>query len=1253
VLGVTAADGSYINKSVSFTSPAHLFLLSPGGIQLMPGASFQQIPQLTLSTAAQLGFAGGVFDVYNTPVGSISSLGGNPSPGALGLLPGDAGDQLPWIRIDGVTIDVDQALLVDAPGGRIDVDNSQLSVSNPSGDGGTLTLTADLIRVGAGSDLLATGTADGGLVQVGGSWQNTDPTVRQAKQVWMQPGSTVDASSVGTGDGGTVVIWSDLSNPLGGTVVEGALLARGGPAGGDGGQIETSGPYLVAMPEILDVSAPFGEGGDWLVDPYNLTIVASGQTTVDMDIPTSPGNNLWTSIGDNAAISVDEIENQLVNNGSDVTLLTGQGSTNQGGNIVWQSGADLDYSSSSAANLTLDASGYVQLNSNIKAGAGGLTINAGAGFVQAADDITIDLLGPLEISTGDSTIGTSGFSSPLFAATLTGSGSLIKKGVGRLILSGNNSTWTGNTLVESGALRVTSANALGSSMSPVSVQSAGTLEIDGGVTITNPILLFQGKLKSLTGNNVLAETLQLNGSSGIEVFQDSLTLNPPSGQSVIVDPGSASFNSDLTYAGAGDLIVKGSLNLQDGQTVKTFGDFFHTGSGVARFQNALFAQRIESIGGGTLWMDQLSNSPVVSGPLLSTIFLDNGSVLRRDADETVTGASLELGSGGGAIDVGSGFSLIWDSAISGSGSFTKQGGGSLRFPASADISYTGETFVKAGRLDVFSSSPANVSCSDGGTSNLCVNSDADSDSDSDPSADPVSVSPSATDSSKSDLQTALLLDAVADVPVFPPAQQHLQVGEPASSSDFLAPSRAQPRSNNFSLRVDLAVNSDGEAALSTPREVATGGGAQALQAEEAAAQLGDSDQVAARRTAQALGLDQFDQDLIPSTPTVDQLQTVLAQVEGQRLAPSPAVLQVRFTEMPTAQQGSRDSFLDLTLISARSPVQAKRVEVNRKSFAGLLKALYRQLSRQESLAVDNPASPTRQLHALLLGPLEEILQGQEIETLLIAADQGLQAVPFAALSDGKDYFGNRFAFALTPSLALTPLAPVESLSQNQLAMGASTFDGLAPLPLVPQELERIESSSAVDRYLNQAFTPKALIERSADQRYSRVHVATHADFRPGGPTESVLHTGTGPMSMAQFADLRRQRQDQPLDLVVLSACRTLLGDADSELGFAGLALQAGARSAIGTLWYVDDVVTSAFFVQFYRLLDQGLSKSQALRQTRQLFSSGMIRLDGDVVIGAAGQPLLNELNPMQRRRIEAGVQNPFFWAGIELIGSPW
>ena len=274
VLGVTAQNGSFINKNVSLTSPSHLFLLSPGGIQLMPGASFQQIPQLTLSTAAQLRFAGGVFDVFNTPHHAIAAMGGDPLPGALGLLPGALGEKRPWIRMEGISIDVDEALLVDAPGGRIDVDQSRLSVSNPSGDGGTLTLAADLIRVGNGSELLATGSGDGGLVQVGGSWQNTDPAVRQATQTWMQRGSLVDASSTNTGSGGTVVIWSDLSNLSGGTVAEGSFLARGGSVSGPGGRIETSGSLLLARPERLDVSASNGLGGEWLLDPYEITIGA-------------------------------------------------------------------------------------------------------------------------------------------------------------------------------------------------------------------------------------------------------------------------------------------------------------------------------------------------------------------------------------------------------------------------------------------------------------------------------------------------------------------------------------------------------------------------------------------------------------------------------------------------------------------------------------------------------------------------------------------------------------------------------------------------------------------------------------------------------------------------------------------------------------------------------------------------------------------------------------------------------------------
>ena len=1226
VLGVTASDGSFIDKKISLSSPAHLFLLSPGGIQLMPGASFVQIPQLTLSTASQLRFDGGVFDVFNTKANGVGVLNGDPLPGSLGLLPGNLGDERPWIRMEGVSIDVDEALLVDAPGGRIDLDNTRLSVSNPNGDGGTLTLTADLIRVGAGTELLATGSRDGGLVQVGGSWQNTDPTVRQASQTWMQAGSLVDASSSGTGDGGTVVVWSDLANPAGGTVAEGSLLARGGQAGGNGGRIETSGSYLLAKPERIDVSAVNGTSGEWLLDPYNLTIGAtppSGDITETSD-PNNSNGLLFNSSALGSRVDVNDILAAMAS-ATDVRVATGPGNTNEGGNITWEAGAPLDYSSS-AGNLRLDATGYIKLSSSITTGTGGLTLNAGTGFIEADPGINLNLGGALEISNGDSRSAL-----PEFAATLSGSGDLFKRQKGLLILSGNNSSWTGNTLVEEGTLRLTSADALGSALFPTKVSKDATLELSGGITVPEPIDLAGGTLASSSGANTLTHYIELLGSSTVDVQRDSLTLNPSSGNAVAVNHDPAAFNSNLTLAGDGDFIFRGPLDLKDGQATPTYGDLLHTGAGVVRFQDTLAVDRLEGVGGGTLWMDQSADSVVMEGPELSKLFLDNGSLLRRDANETVFDASLELGPGGGGISVAEGFTLVWDSPINGDGDFSKEGDGTLNFPPKADISYSGATLVKAGNLDVLSTSPTSATCSGTGSSNRCGGSD--------PVTNPAPTSAPATATApepESEQQNLAMVDS-----------KSLE----ASEADLGAPPSAQPQSTESSLVVDLADGTDKAASKDANAPAATT--AESVPADQAADQLNRADQAATNRTALALGLEQANSDLLPATPNIDELKTVLSQAERQGLAASPAVLHVRFTAMPKAQQGDLDGFLDLTLVSTKAPVQAKRVEVSRQRFAALLKALYRQLSRQELMAVENPASPTRQLHDLLVAPLQEALETQQIKTLLIAADQGLQAVPFAALSDGSAYFGDRYAFGLTPSLALTPLTPVDSTSQRQLALGASQFEALAPLPLVPQELQRIDSADGVDRYLNADFTPQALLNRASDQRYARVHVATHADFRPGGPAKSVLHTGSGPMSMAQFARLRRERQDEPLDLVVLSACRTILGDKDSELGFAGLALQAGARSAIGTLWYVDDVVTSAFFVQFYRFLDQGMPKAEALLRTRQLFSSGGIRLEGDQVLGAGGAPLLTELSPAQRRRILAGVQNPFFWAGIALVGSPW
>ena len=373
VLGVTASDGSFIDKSVSLTSPAHLFLLSPGGIQLMPGASFQQIPQLTLSTAAQLRFAGGVFDVFNTPQQVISALAGDPLPGALGLLPGSLGEKRPWIRMDGISIDVDEALLVDAPDGLIDVTNSRLSVSDASRSGGTLTLTGTDLSIDGKSQLLAKGADGGGLIQVGGSWQNSDPSVRQAKTVSVNAGAVMDASATLRGDGGEIVVWSDVSATDSITDVAGTFLALGGRQGGDGGRIETSGATLLLSPDLkVEASAANGKAGLWLQDPYDYTIDSGSASTIVSSLNTGTSVTVSTAVSD--------------------TSFGSSGSSGGVGDITLLS--PINKTSGAGASLTFEADNDIALNASITSTSGALNVSAkAAGSIVLDDDKAIETNG--------------------------------------------------------------------------------------------------------------------------------------------------------------------------------------------------------------------------------------------------------------------------------------------------------------------------------------------------------------------------------------------------------------------------------------------------------------------------------------------------------------------------------------------------------------------------------------------------------------------------------------------------------------------------------------------------------------------------------------------------------------------------------------------------------------------------------------------------------------------------------------------
>ena len=143
-------------------------------------------------------------------------------------------------------------------------------------EGGKIFLEGDEITVKSNSTLNASGDNGGGQILVGGSWQNSDPTIYQATTTTIEEGATLNASANNTGNGGEIVVWSDITNDQSVTKVQGKLTAEGGKNSGNGGQIETSGYKLDVEGIEVSTLANDGSAGEWLLDPASYYLSTDG-----------------------------------------------------------------------------------------------------------------------------------------------------------------------------------------------------------------------------------------------------------------------------------------------------------------------------------------------------------------------------------------------------------------------------------------------------------------------------------------------------------------------------------------------------------------------------------------------------------------------------------------------------------------------------------------------------------------------------------------------------------------------------------------------------------------------------------------------------------------------------------------------------------------------------------------------------------------------------------------------------------------
>lgn len=326
--------------------------------------------------------------------------------------------------------------------------------------------------------------------------------------------------------------------------------------------------------------------------------------------------------------------------------------------------------------------------------------------------------------------------------------------------------------------------------------------------------------------------------------------------------------------------------------------------------------------------------------------------------------------------------------------------------------------------------------------------------------------------------------------------------------------------------------------------------------------------------------------------------------------------------------------------------------VNRRDVLALQQQLQNNLTRIAPKESYLPQS--MRFYEWLVVPMQDILQKQKITHLSFILDTGLRSLPIAALYNQRrgKYLVEEFSLGLMPSLSLTNITRKKSELTKVLAMGADTFPDQNPLPAVPLELDLIGKTLWNGTiYLNQTFTVENFKKAVFSREYSIVHLATHGEFLPGDRNNSFVVFRDQNLKLDQFANTGL---DQPIDLMTLSACRTALGDAQAELGFTGLAVKTGVRTAIGSLWYVSDEGTFALMTNFYNFLKKSPTKAEALRKAQQDLIAGKFQINNsEIVLNNLTIPLASLPPNIRDALIKKDLSHPYYWSAFILVGNPW
>ncbi|EAN2572414.1 filamentous hemagglutinin N-terminal domain-containing protein, partial [Salmonella enterica] len=570
--------------------------------------------------------------------------------------------------------------------------SGHLLADSQTGQGGKITLEGQNIHLAGGSLTTATGKTGGGEVYVGGGWQGQDSHIKNASKVVMDKTATVDVSATENGNGGTAVLWSDDYTNFRGTV-----LAKGGAKSGDGGRVETSSHRNLQTSGAVDASARAGHGGEWLLDPTDVTIVGAGADT-GIDSATADGTDIFTPTASGGQILNSSIVNQLNAGTSVIVKTSGTDTDGETGNI--RVNANIIKTAGTDAKLTLLADNNISTGDNVSIGAttGKLNLDLLAGNTTNNASISLGKFINISLNGGD-LLADAGNSASGVSLTFTNNGKIkggnvtlnLSLGLGGYAYNVNadndltiNGSVTGSTgwgavlgFTAGGKLAMNSPGSIslqandagnGGGRVLISGDKGVTLNAAAGTVTLNAAKAATNGVNITSGNGAVSITNMVqDGSNGMTLTnanissKDGIVLNGTTfwGQAVVMSGVNLTTGGDVDITGLAKNLTTGALGVASSSGVQLSGS------------------NISSTGGNITLTGTAGTH--VSHPSISSLQVSNSTLTTNNAltlngtTETTTGVKVTgstlsaatLNVNGVAHVQGTGFSLATSQLLGG------------------------------------------------------------------------------------------------------------------------------------------------------------------------------------------------------------------------------------------------------------------------------------------------------------------------------------------------------------------------------------------------------------------------------------------------------------------------------------------------------------------------------------------------------------------------------------------------------------